>query len=391
MIPKSFSASALQVAQTCMARYKAENVDRAARPANAAADLGTAVHAALEWYVKAVYIDKTKPASLQALLMLYRMQFMVIFDTVDPEGHDWYAEGADMLKVWFARTDFSNRRVVSCEIKTNFMIPTTAGKIPFNYIWDRFDELLDRPNEYEVVDYKTIRRALSPDDLRKKIQARFYGLAAQIEYPNAERIWVRFDLLRHDSVATVFTRDDNKATWAFAKKLTQKIIDTADDDIAETLNPECHFCVRAAACETLRSNVLGGGIWSLTTTDERINARAALEFQRKGIDAVMADLDELILEDIANADVTELASDKYIAKAVQSFRRSVDAERVEHLVGADLFNKYGGISLTMAGFNKLLKDKTVDPALKKQLEGLVYRKVGDLGIKIDSKNPIDED
>jgi RecB family exonuclease len=374
-----------------MARYKAENVDRAARPANAAADLGTAVHAALEWYVKAVYIDKTKPASLQALLMLYRMQFMVIFDTVDPEAHDWYAEGADMLKVWFARTDFSNRRVISCEIKTNFEIPTSAGKIPFNYIWDRFDELLDRPNEYEVVDYKTIRKALSPDDLRKKIQARFYGLAAQIEYPNAEKIWVRFDLLRHDSVATVFTRDDNKATWAFAKKLTQKIIDTADSEIAETLNPECHFCVRAAACETLKSNILGGGVWSLTTTDARINARAQLEFQRKGLDAVMADLDELILEDIANADVTELSSDKYIAKAVQSFRRSVDAERVEHMVGQDLFNKYGGVSLTMAGFNKLLKDRSVDPDLKKQLEGLVYRKAGDLAIKIDSKNPIDED
>lgn len=374
-----------------MARYKAENVDRAARPANAAADLGTAVHAALEWYVKAVYIDKTKPASLQALLMLYRMQFMVIFDTVDPEAHDWYAEGADMLKVWFARTDFSNRRVISCEIKTNFEIPTSAGKIPFNYIWDRFDELLDRPNEYEVVDYKTIRKALSPDDLRKKIQARFYGLAAQIEYPNAEKIWVRFDLLRHDSVATVFTRDDNKATWAFAKKLTQKIIDTADSEIAETLNPECHFCVRAAACETLKSNILGGGVWSLTTTGARINARAQLEFQRKGLDAVMADLDELILEDIANADVTELSSDKYIAKAVQSFRRSVDAERVEHMVGQDLFNKYGGVSLTMAGFNKLLKDRSVDPDLKKQLEGLVYRKAGDLAIKIDSKNPIDED
>jgi hypothetical protein len=128
MIPKSFSASALQVAQTCMARYKAENVDRAARPANAAADLGTAVHAALEWYVKAVYIDKTKPASLQALLMLYRMQFMVIFDTVDPEAHDWYAEGADMLKVWFARTDFSNRRGTLLRDQDQLRDPHVGGK-----------------------------------------------------------------------------------------------------------------------------------------------------------------------------------------------------------------------------------------------------------------------
>lgn len=391
MIPKSLSASALQVAETCMARFHAENVLRTERVANLAADLGTAVHAALELYVKAVHIDKTKPASLQALLMLYKMQFMVIFGTVEPEEHPWYAEGVDMLKSWFARTDFSNREVISVETKTNFPIATSVGDIPFNYIWDRFDRLTDKEDTYEVVDYKTIRKALNPEDLRKKIQARFYGLAAQIQFPTAKRIWVRFDLLRYDSVATAFTREDNINTWNFAKALAEKIIAVAPEEVAETLNPECHFCVRKAACKALTSNVAGGGIFSLASTDERIDARARLEFQRKGLDALISDLDEIILKEAAEQGVTELTNERYLAKVTQSYQRRVDAERVRHIVPRDLFDKYGGAALTMANFSKLLKDPKLSPQDKAQLERLVYRNAGDLKIKIEARNPIDDE
>jgi hypothetical protein len=319
------------------------------------------------------------------------MQFMIIFQTVDAENHEWFAEGHDMLKVWFARTDFTNREVISCETKTNFPIKTSAGEIPFNYIWDRFDRITDREQEYEVVDYKTIRKMLSPDDLRKKIQARFYGLAAQIQFPEAKRIWVRFDLLRHDSVATVFTREDNKATWTFAKALAERIIAVAPEDVTETLNPECNFCVRKLACKALRSNVAGGGIWSLATTEERVNARAHLEFQRKGLDTLISDLDQILLEEAAKLEMTELTSADYILKVTQGSRRQVDAERVQHLVPTEMFYKYGGVRLTMADFTKLLKDPGLDPATKAKLEGLVYRSPGELKLRIEPKNPIDDE
>lgn len=401
MIPKSFSASAFQVAETCMARYFAENILRTERVVNLAADLGTAVHAALEWYVKAVYIDKTKPASLQALLLIYRMTFMATFGTVDPEQHDWYDEGLQMVKAWFARTDFSNRTVISVETKHNFPIKTSLGDIPFNYIWDRFDKIEGLDEVYEVVDYKTIRKNLRPEDLRRKIQARLYGLAAQIQVPTAKKIWVRFDLLRHDSVATVFTREDNAATWRFAKALAEKIIATPEpgkllpDGTAapwqETLNPECNFCVRKASCRALKSNAVGGGLWSLETTDQRINARAMLEFQRKGLDALIADLDEVLLKEISEQDLLEIESADYKAKATQSSRRQVDAERVQHLVGDALFHKYGGIKLNMTDFNKLLKDPAVDDSKKAQLKQLVYRAAGELKIQIEPKNAIDDD
>lgn len=399
MKPRSFSASAFQVAETCLARYQAENILRSERPSNVAADLGTAVHAALEAYVKAVYIERSKPANVLALLFLYRKAFSEIFETVEPEAHDWFEEGQEMCKLWFNRTDFSDRTVLSCEVKTSFDIKTSIGSIPFNYIWDRFDKLDDREDEFEVVDYKTIRKNLSPQDLRKKIQARFYGLAAQIQHPEAKRIWVRFDLLRHESVATVFTKEDNAATWKFAKALAEKIIGTPEPDSVmpdgsiapwpESLNPECGYCVRKASCNALKSNVVGGGLWSLTTMDERINARAAMEFQMKGLKLLTEELDEIILKEASAAETTEFETDLYKAKVGQYSRRSVDAERVEHVIGQDLFLKYGGISLTMANFQKLLKDRAVTAEQLAKLKGLVYNKPGELKLYIEPKNPID--
>jgi hypothetical protein len=285
---------------------------------------------------------------------------------------------------------FDNKEVLSVETKTFFEIKTSAGPIPFNYIWDRFDKFADRDEEYEVVDYKTIRRAMNPDDLRKKIQARFYGLAAQIQVPTAKRIWVRFDLLRHDSVATVFTKEENAATYRFAQRLAEKIIAQDPDDLPENLNPECHFCVRKAACKALTSNQLGGGLWSLTSTEDRIKARAKIEFQRKGLDALIKDLDEVLLKEAAAQDLLELESVDYLAKVTQSVRKGVDAERVEHVVGKDLFHKYGGVALTMANYNKMLKDPALTPSQVAFLRQLVYKTAGDPKISIEPKNAIDD-
>lgn len=393
MKPKSFSATAFQVAETCMARYYAENILKTARPNNLAADLGTAVHGALEMYVREVHINKAKPESLNALLFIYRMVFCQVFETVDPDSSPWYEDGVTMLKVWFARTDFRGREVISVETKTNFEIATSIGKIPFNYVWDRFDKILDRDEEYEVVDYKTIRKSLSPSDLRAKIQARCYGLAAQIQIPTAKRVWVRFDLLRHDSVATVFTREDNIATWNFVKAVAEKIIstdETAEEGLPETLNAECNFCVRKASCKALLSNVTGGGIWSLTDRESRIDARAKLGFQQKGLAALIEEVDIILLKDAAENDLLELESKDYRAKVTQGFRQGVDGERVQHVVGDELFNKYGGVRLTMADFKKLLKDPKITAELRVELNKLVYRNAGDLKIAIEPKNPIDE-
>lgn len=387
MKPKSLSASALQVAEMCLARFHAENILRTERPPNSAASLGTVCHSALEVYVLKVYIEKVREPDLEFLLDLFAMFFAAQFGTFDDTSDD-YRDGIDMLKRWFARTDFADREVISVEKKTKFDIKTSIGPIPFNYIWDRFDRLGEK--EFEVVDYKTIRLPVTPEDLKKKIQARCYGLAAQIQQPEAERIWVRFDLLRHESVATVFTRADNVATWNYLKRSAERIIEASDEDILETLNAECCWCVRKTSCKSLRSNIAGGGSLRFGSAIEAVDLRAQLEYQKKGIEYAIKEIDEIILKEASDTEVLEFETSASKIEIGWSSRRQVDPERVLPIVGATLFNKYGGPLMTYTQFAKLLKDSAVGPDMKRRLQGLVYNKSGSPVVKVVAKNVIDD-
>lgn len=387
MQPKSFSASALHVAELCPARYKAENIDRARGIGNDAANLGTSVHGALELFMQARMRDENP--DLKYLHDMFRLSFMQTFGTADTDRED-YLEGMDMLTKWLKRQEFDTYTVLSCEVKENFMVPTSIGDIPFNYIWDRHDQLGE--NEYRVVDYKTNRWGINPQDLKKKVQARAYGLAAQIKYPDAERIWVEFDMLRHDGpVGIVFTRDENAATWRFIKEKAKEIIETPDVEVEERLNPECLFCVRKQSCEALRKNIGAGGIFSVGSAVDAVDLRASLEYQQKAVASAIRELDNFIISEAKEADVIEFESDLNMLSIGVSSRRAIDADMVEKVIGPELFGRYGGRSFTMESVDKLLKGSQLDDSQKSQLRGLIYKKNGEPSIRVSPKNPIDGD
>jgi len=365
----------MQTAGMCLARYKAENVDYARGQSNTAALLGTSCHAALETYVKVCYIEKTQEPSEKLLLDLFAMNYIITFGNSDTKTED-YRDGVKMLKAWFKRTDFSTFEVLSCEIKENFALPAifdkTKGKedVPFNYIWDRHDRI--DAGVVRVVDYKTNRASVSPADLRGKIQARAYGLAAQIKYPDAERIWVEFDMLRHDGpVGTVFTREDNAATWRFLKGEAQRIADADDSKpLPETLNPDCGYCVRKVNCQVARRNIAVGGVLSLTPI-ERVDRRAELSFQKRAVEAALSELDQVIIAEGRAEDVIEFEGQFNTQKITAKNMRSVDPDLAFRIIGPQLTAKYGGSKLTMDSVDRLLSGDEIDEKQKRQLSGLI--------------------
>src|SRR5690606_10494106 len=144
MRPRSFSASALSTAGLCMARYYAENIQYARGESNVADLERTAVHGALAMYGKRAYIEKAEPPSLETRLAYYDMSYTATFGSRD-FTNDEHKSGVKMLKNWFAREDFSDFEVLTCEVKENFPIPVKIGgvkeEIPFNYIWYRHDKI----------------------------------------------------------------------------------------------------------------------------------------------------------------------------------------------------------------------------------------------------------
>lgn len=392
MEPKSLSATALHVAELCPARYKAEHIERSKGFGASAASLGTSVHGALEEYVTITQIKQAEKPSLKLLLDLYHQSYVQTFHTHNIETQE-YMEGYKMMENWFKKTDFDGVRVISCEIKDNFPVPTSIGEIPFNYIWDRFDQI--GPDEYRVVDYKSNRWSITPADLKKKIQARAYAVAAGIQLKREgitpKKIWVEFDMLRHNPVGIVFSRAEMAATWKYIKATAQEIVNTPDDKVEERLNPECLFCVRKASCEALKKNIFVGGVHSIASIEDAVDLRAQLEWQKKGLESLIKDIDSKILTEARERDLEEYESDMNRLFITVSSQRTVDPEMVEMALGPDLFAKYGSRNITMGTVDKLLKGKELDAQQKASLRSLIYQKKGEPRVKVEPKNPIEDD
>jgi hypothetical protein len=399
MIPASISATALQVAQACPARFHAENVLKSKGMGTAAASTGTAVHGALEMFVQKCYIEKTEEPSLKLIKEFYALSYAQTFGSFDNSTVE-FADGFDLVTKWFKRTDLSEiHRIISVETKKNFPVPTSVGPIPFNYVWDRFDEV--RPGVFKVVDYKTNRWNVSRDQLKKKIQARAYGLACAIELKAAgieyEKIWVEFDMLRHEPVGLVFTHEDNKAFWQFLLDTMEWIISIPDTDdqgnpipIPERLNPECLFCVRKASCGALKKNLIVGGINSLSF-EEAIDLRAQVNAQMSGLNSLANDLDNKINAHAKALDLEGAETQDNLLTFTISSRRQVDGDRAELILGPRLFEKYGAKTMTIKQFDALMKSNEITADQKAQLRSIVYTAKGDPKPKIEPKNPIDDD
>ena len=392
MKPKSFSASALHCADLCLSRYRAENIERSRGMGGTAANLGTSVHGALEMYVKAVYLDKNQQSDLKFLLKLFRMSYIATFSSDETDTEE-YADGIKMLKAWFKRNDLGQpgREVLSCEIKTSFPLQTSLGPIKFNYIWDRFDQI--GPGEYKVVDYKTNRWGINPQDLKGHLQARCYALAAaiQLKDKNPERIWVELDMLRHEGpVAVVFNREENAATWRYINSLAQRIIDTPDDEVRETLNGECNFCVKKASCKAILKNIAVGGIMSIGSATEAVDLRVLLEYQKKVATQLINELDTMILTEARETDTLVFESDTNWLNVGINSRREVESEFVEKIISPELFRKYGGRSFTIGNVDTLLKGDEITSDQKIELAALIYKKKGQPRISIKAKSMIEE-
>lgn len=386
MIPKSLSATSLEVAEACMARWEVEHFHRSKGMSGRAATLGSSVHGGLEMYVKQM-LKTGKPPTLAELLDFYKMSFMMCFGTAEASG-DEYEEGVVMLKDWFKRTVWDGVTVLSIEVKDHFDVMTSIGAIPLNYIWDRFDQT--GPNEYRVMDYKTNKWGLNPGDLKDKIQARVYGLAAQVKYPQADKIWVEFDMLRHDGpVGRAFSRDDNIATYRFIQALAEKIIATGEGEGEETLNPTCLFCPRKQDCKALTKNIKHGGVFKLEEVGELVDQRAMLEWQAKAVAAAIKELDSIILPNAKELDAQFFESAVNRLDISVAGRRSIDGEMAEKVLGPELFEQYGGKTFTVGNAEKLIKSDELTPEQKAELRGLIYTNYGEPRVKIKPKNPID--
>jgi hypothetical protein len=389
MIPLSLSASSLAVFTLCPARWQSEYLNKTPSMGNKAASVGTSCHGACEMFVQQCYIEKKMEPSLKLLLDFYQMSYIATFGTADTDT-DEYKDGVEMLERWFKRTSFEGFEVLTVEVKKNFEVPFMVDgekrTVPYNYVMDRMDRFED--GSIRVVDYKTIRVPLNPDQLRRKIQARSYGLAAQIEYPDAPRIMVEFDMFRHESVGVVFTREDNANTWRYLKLEAQRIADTPNTGVPERLNSECQYCPRKARCGTLHKHMNGGGVLGISP-EEAVEMKYRAQSQMKGLERLIEEVDQVLLMEAVNRNELEWETPFGTVEIKGSRRRRAQTAAIAEIIGPDLMRKYGG--LKMGNIDSLLKGTELTDEQKRAIKTCVsWGPAGDPKPKITPASPIEE-
>ena len=412
LIPKTLSASSLQVWSLCPDRWVSEYVERVPNIDNDAAAVGTTVHGALEMFVKAYFIDKThngdRVQQKEMLITFYQMSYIQTFNTADFDTVE-YKDGFALAMRWFQRTDLSTKPMIgveSAELKETIPVPYNhpdgtahqpcencdgAGlppgqcRVPFNYIMDRVDQISE--TEWEVVDYKSIRVPITPEDLERKVQARAYALAIQIKHPEATRIKVTFDLLRHETVSIFFNRDDNIAFWRYLCAETQEIVNRKREDAKPILNLECGYCVKKHLCPLLQSNIAGGGILGIGP-DVAAERLRMLEARMKADRRMKDELEEIIMRHAADSDELSwtTADGALEVEVTSSRRRQFDAQRAAEIMGPELFATMG--NMTLGNLETIIKDPSLPEDMRNQLKELIGWTNGNLAVKIKEKSTL---
>jgi hypothetical protein len=399
------SASAFKTASGCLKRFEAEYVKGGRTPGTSAADLGTTCHLALEKYIQATVIEKTASQDLNVLLSCYMMAYLETMDNYDLQS-DVFKDGEQMLRKWHARQNFDGVEVLSCEVKEHFELPYTlpdgsTRKMKVNYICDRVDRIgsgyacqndCKCPEEIRVVDYKTWRDQLAPDEVKGEIQPKVYSLAYRIKFPHVKRIWVILDQLRGEEVGACFERDDDVLTFRMLKAKLQSIIDTPSDKARETINDECRWCVRKAKCRALRKHDEVGGPLDMGLDDlmrlhyEIKTANGARETLLKDVEKqINATMDELGLTNLDSLD----GEFELNTGGVRGGRRHIHADIFSKIVGKD-------IALELADFgikkiDALQHDPRITQDQWKAIESAIWTSPGKRQVNVKKKKPKESD
>lgn len=386
MNPYSFSASALDVADLCLARYKAENIDKGRDFQGTAASVGIVCHGTFEDWLRWVFIKKELSWDNEdAFREIFEDNYAKVFGGL--QGAE-YEDAWDLCYRWYHREDqeayFASVKIVSLEAKLSHPLKTPLGVKNFNYIMDRVDRINDKT--IRVVDYKSNRVALTEDQLRRKRQARLYALMTAIKYKGKgiEHIQVEFDFLRHRPVRVEFTRDEITETWNQLLREVKRIIETPETRVPETLNANCGWCVRKADCKTLQSNINVGGIMS-KSVDELARIYGQLVDQAKGQKELAGQIEMMLLQHAITEDVLEFETETAEVVVLLPTKRTVNTRVAAAVLGANI-SEYANFSVTT--IDKLTKRTSpLPPAQRELLKQAIEIKTGEPKVSIKSKEP----
>lgn len=225
--------------ETCPLSYRFRYVDGLEAEPGAAAQLGKAVHRAIET-LELDHLRAGRSAAMErdAVMAAWR----AAFSEHGLAGADVFAEGLELVRN-FAEEQGELDPATVLAVEEGFELEI-GGQTVVGVI-DRVDKLDD--DTVEVIDFKTNRLLFTRDDLATNLQMSLYAIAAKRLWPWAKGVVLTFWMLRHEvKQRTTRSAEDLEAATAYVGTVAEQL--AVATEYAARPNPLCGYCDHRGRC-----------------------------------------------------------------------------------------------------------------------------------------------
>jgi len=245
------SATRMSTYLTCKWKYWCGYVLHLPRKDNVSFKLGIAVHESL---AKAGEIWKKKEQFTASDIRRIKDEYRKIAAREGIQNMSIYDDGLEMV---LNRVDsFDAGTIITVEDR--FKVTTPDGVI----IIGAMDKVLELNDEsLLVVDYKTSKYFLTPDELKADIQLSIYDLVASLKFPDYKRIILSLDYLRGEPVYTYRTVKERKTFAKYLLAVHNEMLKLEEKDAKPTINDMCNWCDFKDSCSAYKDSVVKKSIF----------------------------------------------------------------------------------------------------------------------------------
>jgi len=251
-----YSHSRLSNYENCPLQFKFKYIDKIKDSWGIEAFLGSQVHEVIHYIYKKVKTGQIPALSLvlQYYKELWDKKFNSKMRIVRKEfsANDYFKIGEELISSYYEKYKPFNENIIGME-KGILIDLNGDGK----YLLRGFiDKLIHNKEEgiYEIHDYKTNKSLKSQEELDKDKQLALYSLGVKDLYPDAKKIVLKWNFLRHGEIRT------SSRTDMELKELKEKVIELIQKIEKEAEWPAkksglCDWCGYNHLCPEYR----GGG------------------------------------------------------------------------------------------------------------------------------------
>ncbi len=237
--PARLSYTRISRWETCPRSYRLRYMDGREAPGGEAAQLGKAVHRAIELLeLQHVRAGRRATIGREAAVTAWREAS----SEHDLVGAAAFAEGLELVQRFVdAQGALDPASVLAVERRFEIEV---GGRAVVGVI-DRADRLDEET--VEIIDFKTNRLLFTRDDLATNLQLSLYALAARRLWPWAKGVVLTFWMLRHDvKQRTTRSAEDLEAAAACVQTVAERL--AAETEYAPRPNPLCACCDYRRGC-----------------------------------------------------------------------------------------------------------------------------------------------